>query len=285
MSVLFRNHFAVGFLDAKGQTPLMLLTMNDGHQTLYFGNSLVIDLNKKWGNGTILCAPVQYDNVFQALSPSSLLEEIMRGDENVVFEFNVYNRQTTTSRLFHTIKENETDKWNKVITALHGKRANVVYSDKYVRNPLACFIVANMLGQIINECNLQVNSLSFQLDTMESDRDNRRGWNRYEPLLEPFPSLNDRNKLLQECILEYCDKTPSITTQNQQHFRSLIIETDDYECSIRPDAGFAWGWALDRSAQGMYLVDLTDDLSQSIGLFNYASNSSGILYTIALKKK
>ena len=173
--------------------------------------------------------------------------------------------------------------WNKVFNALSGKRADILYADKYVRSPLGCYIVSSILAQIISRCNLTVNSLSFQLARLEPDRD--RFSRIYDPLLENFTRDSERNEFLKECVYNQCGRTPSISQNNQQHFRSLVIMTDEYECSIRPDGGFSWGWKLEASSQGMELDELKEDLKQDIGLYNYAARNSGILYTVAIKKK
>ena len=283
MSIIFKNSFAVGQLDVKGLQPLILVTMLDGRQVLYFSEQANLQFNSNWGTDRVFCTNYHSGSVFERLDPSRFMQEFGKNNENAVFEFSIFNPNSSTSSLLDTLTKQDEDSWNKVFSALSGKRADILYTDKYVRSPLGCYIVSSVLGQIIRKCRLSVNSISFQLAPLEPER-NRPA--RYaEALLENFAEASQRDAFLKECIVEQCGKTPSISQINQQHFRSLTIVTEDFECSIRPDGGFSWGWKLDRSAQGMNLDDLKYDLTQDIGLFNYAARNSGILYTVALKKK
>ncbi len=282
MSVIFKNDFSVGQLELNGLQPMILVTMNDGLRILYLSEKASRQFNGQWGTGSIFSTRYHTEAVFDRLEASEFMHEFSKNNDNAVFEFNIYDRNSSTSTLLDTLGSQDEDSWNKVFRALTGKRADILYTDKYVRSPLGCYIVSCILGQIIRKCHLTVNSLSFQLAPLEPGRDRSKGYS--EALLENFTEASERNEFLTDCVFEQCGKVPSISQINQQHFRSLVIETEDYECSIRPDGGLSWGWKLDRSAQGMYLEDLKDDFTQDIGLFNYASNTSGILYTVALKK-
>ena len=283
MSVIFRNRFAVGHLDTHQLQPLLLLTMNDGRRILYLGEHVSIKFDRTWGTGCIFSTVYNGEAVFESMDPTRIVREFSRNAGNAVFEFSIMDRHSTTSSLLETLTAQDNESWNKVYKALSGKRADILYADKYVRSPLGCYIVSSILAQIITKCNLTVNSLSFQLARLEPDRD--RFSRIYDPLLENFTRDSERNEFLKECVYNQCGRTPSISQNNQQHFRSLVIMTDEYECSIRPDGGFSWGWKLEASSQGMELDELKEDLKQNIGLYNYAARNSGILYTVAIKKK
>lgn len=285
ISLFFNNQFSVGALDIHHLKPLMLLTYSGGHQVLYFGETISLDPNKTWANGKIFVTDANLQFEPLQVQPSALLKELSRDSGNAVFEFSVMKPHVMSSNLFSTLRECESSQWDKVQHALFGKTANIQYADKYVRSPLNCFIVANFIGQIIADFQINVNSLSLSMAPLEPSKDISRSLRNTEFLMENIKTDAERNDLLKKCIEEICQKTPSISSSNSQHFRCLTIETEEYECSIRPDAGFSWGWKLDRASSGMYLDDLTDDLSQDLHLFNFASSTNGILYTVVLKKR
>ena len=88
------------------------------------------------------------------------------------------------------------------------------------------------------------------------------------------------------CLLKMCGINCEIIHERLPHYRSLTISGKRFELSIRPDGGVAYGRTVDnRTNPDLTLSDVRDNLEQDIDLFNKASKSGGILYTIAYKTK
>lgn len=88
------------------------------------------------------------------------------------------------------------------------------------------------------------------------------------------------------CLLKMCGINCEIIHERLPHYRSLTISGKRFELSIRPDGGVAYGWTVDnRTNPDLTLSDVRDNLEQDIDLFNKASKSGGILYTITYKTK
>lgn len=101
-----------------------------------------------------------------------------------------------------------------------------------------------------------------------------------------FATVEVRNDFLKKCFAKIVGIEPYIEVSNHSHPRFLRIKGAKYECEIRPDAGVAWGWALDnrdKDNRGLRLRDCDESLDRDFALFNKRTYD-GILCTVAWKK-
>lgn len=105
-------------------------------------------------------------------------------------------------------------------------------------------------------------------------------------LTDDFHSYKECDNFLRMCLQRMCGIDCEIIHERLPHYRSLTISGKNFELSIRPDGGVAYGWAVDnRTNPDLTLSGVKDNPKQDIDLFNKVSKSGGILYTIVYKKK
>lgn len=279
LSVLFRNKFEVASLSLQKMKPLLLAKFLDGRQVLYFGDGISQAYSTSWGDGVVYSATPANEYKFDQFDKNAVLMAF-HNDKNVVFEFFIKDRVSGTDSLLNCLMQNEADKWSKIMTSFDGKSVEMEYADRYLCTPLGCIILGNLIKQLNQQFNMRVKSLTFHLnDKMNTNERLQQEW-----MDANFVSISSRDVFIKESIHLITGIEPVIRSGRASHHRCLSIKTEGFSCSIRPDAGVAWGWRLENAFRGMTKDDLEADYNQSIRLFNCVANSTGILYTVAFKQ-
>lgn len=278
ISLLYRKHFEYGMLDLNGLRPVLGVEFRDGRKKLYFGKDVTTPFDSSWGAGIVYKANFVGEFSFAALQMDSLLKRFNSADEGM-FDFKIDVAQTTAVSMFDVMHGYKSEKWNMVDEAMSSEESvEFTYADKYLNTPLGCIILANQVKAIMNQWKLQPQKINLNLAVIRGGF--AYGNNDFDA---DFATSDRRNAFLKMCFEQIVGVEPSVAMFNNLHPRYLQIKGSAYTCEIRPDAGVAWGWALDRQQGNLRLNDYEDNLGMDLKLFNKRRND-GILYTVAWKK-
>ena len=181
-----------------------------------------------------------------------------------------------------TMNTYKSEKWQILNDVMFKEDSvKISYADMYLNTPLGCIILANMVKSLKDVWKVNISSLNLELAQIKSS--NIYGNNDFD---SDFATVEVRNDFLKKCFAQIVGVEPYVEVSNHSHPRFLRIKGAKHECEIRPDAGVAWGWALDNrnmDNRGLRLKDCEESLDRDFALFNKRTND-GILYTVAWKK-
>lgn len=70
-----------------------------------------------------------------------LLSAFSSDDSSFMFEYRI-REHSSLGRFFDSLKAPETGNWNRIISNLRGKAVSIEYSDRYLKTPLGCMLLA-----------------------------------------------------------------------------------------------------------------------------------------------
>lgn len=278
LGLLYSSKFEYGKLDLDGLKPILAVTHNDGRKRIYFGKDVLTTLNDDWGTGVIFSSNYDGNLDFTPLKVENILAKLNSSDEGM-FDLKIKDYSASASTIFDVMSSYRQDKWKdaQAVFAVD-KNVEITYADKYLNTPLGCIILANLVASIAKEWNLNINKLKLNLAAIRGS--NVYGYNDFDA---DFTLASRRNDFLKKCFDQIVGFEPDIEMVNNLHPRYLQIKGNEYTCEIRPDAGVAWGWSLDRLHANLRLEQFEDNVTQDLKLFNKRRND-GILYTVAWQK-
>lgn len=261
--------------------PLMVVLMNDGTVKTYFGEKIDTSYSNKWGSGDVFMTTQSNSLSYTDINREQLLSAFSSGDASFMFEYRI-TEHSSLGRFFDTLKAPKTDDWNRIISNLHGKAVSVEYSDRYLKTPLGCMLLAKMISGLKNEVDLDLVSIKVIVTNIVSIEDSDVPVNA----VRDFANGNRRNSFLKDAISELTGIEPEIKdTGYVEHERCLTIKADNAEVCIRPDAGIAKGWApFGRDNAECADRDFREDWNMDLELFNRQQIGTGILYTVSYKQ-
>ena len=62
----------------------------------------------------------------------------------------------------------EVENWNKIVSNLQGKTVSIEYSDRYLKTPLGCMLLAKMISGLKNEADLNLISIKVIITNIVS---------------------------------------------------------------------------------------------------------------------
>ena len=256
--------------------------MTDGTVKTYFGRNINTSYSNKWGGGDVFLTLQPTSITYSEVNRLQLLNDFSDGDGSFMFEFRV-SEHSSLGRFFNSLKAPETDNWDKIIINLRGKSVTVEYSDRYLKTPLGCMLLARMLSGLKTKADLNIVSVKVIVTAIASSDNNA---DVAVNAIRDFTDGEKRNGFLHDAISELTGVTPKIQDSGYvEHERCLTIKSDNAEVCIRPDAGIARGWSpfgpdnakcTDR--------DFREDWNIDIELYNKQQRGSGILYTVSFKQ-
>ena len=261
--------------------PLMVVHMNDKTVKTYFGEKIDTSYSNKWGSGDVFMTTQSNSLSYTDMNREQLLSAFSSGDASFMFEYRI-TEHSSLGRFFDTLKAPKTDDWNRIISNLHGKAVSVEYSDRYLKTPLGCMLLAKMISGLKNEADLDLVSIKVIVTNIVSIEDSDVPVNA----VKDFANGNRRNSFLKDAISELTGIEPEIKdTGYVEHERCLTIKADNAEVCIRPDAGIAKGWApFGRDNAECADRDFREDWNMDLKLFNRQQIGTGILYTVSYKQ-
>ena len=292
MSVMFKEKLCLGTVDAKGMQPLMITEMSGGSKTMYFGDGINTSFNSSWGQGHIFFTKQVPALSILPINEKKLLSSMNTGSGNYAFEVVAKVQKVSAEGLFGILLNADSTSWQHIKETIKGKSVSIEYTDKYLLKPIDVYILARFIESIKNEFNLQVSSIRVNFDGCLSKYQGAR----YEDyaLREKFEDQPSREMFTRFCFENYAGVSPTILTTNVEHSRPMVFMSDEYKLVIRPDAGIAHSWGINKdrySEPDVLIGDLIQSPNTSIGLYSYnwdrRTNSwinSGELFLISLKR-
>lgn len=258
--------------------PLLIAKLSDGKSSMYFSETNNRSFNENWGTDSPMYQTYQTPRltINQWMPDLSLIKD----DKNIMFDFNIMQQQTYSNSLGALLYDHQTEKWKKIANMIEKSSVDISYTDIYLRSPIGCAMLVQLLEWLKDELTLNIKSLTLNFAQYA------RSYSEYSGLIDQdFEYSTDRNNYIKDCVVDRLGITPRIIEQQLPHFRELSLVSDQFEFIIRPDGGIANGWIVDRAIGRIYNNDLKDDLDQPIRLYNKETHKKGILYTITYKQK
>lgn len=278
LRLLCGNNFECGRTGTRGLTPLLFATFRDGRKRFYFGKDISTNLDGNWGEGTVFAANLCDELTFNPVEIEPLLDKFNAAGEGM-FDFKITESNVCVASLFDVFCRLKPDKWSEIQDVFaEDQNVEITYADKYLNTPLGCVILANLIHSIAKTWRLQIGKIHLSLAAIRGT--NVYGHNEFD---SDFAQESLRNDFLKTCLTELVGLCPDIEMVNNLHPRYLRIQGEKHICEIRPDAGIAWGWSLDRKHANLRLDDFKKDVKQNLALFNKRRND-GILYTVGWQK-
>jgi len=278
LSLLYSCKFEYGKIELDGLNPLLAVTYNDGRKRIYFGKDLLTTLDADWGTGVIFFSNYGGNFDFTPMKVENLLAKL-NGSEEGMFDLKIKDFCASVTTLFDVMRSYRQDKWNDVREVFaKDKNVELSYADKYLNTPLGCIILANLVLSVAKAWNLNIVKLKLNLAVIRGS--NVYGYGDFD---SDFVLASRRNDFLRKCFSKIVGVEPDIEMVNNLHPRYLQIRGKEFTCEIRPDAGVAWGWSLDRLHANLRLEKFEENVTQDLKLFNKRHND-GILYTVAWQK-
>lgn len=280
---VFKNQFkAIDSALSAELYPLMVVTMSDGTIKTYFGKYIDISYSKNWGSGDVFMTIQPNCMSYTDINRLQLLNDFSSGDGSLMFDYRI-TEHSSLSRFLNSVKTPEADKWEIILKKLQGKSVNIEYSDRYLKTPLGCMLLARIISELKNDANLTLTSIKVIVTSINSTEYDS---NVIVNALADFSSGEKRNLFLKDAILGMTGLEPEIQDSGYvEHERCLTIKADNAEVCIRPDAGIANGWApYGRDNADCADRDFREDWEIDLELFNKRQRGSGILYTVSYKQ-
>ena len=282
LPALMRSNFRIADPLQQGMMPLVILTMASGVKKMYFGAEVNRDFGAGWGEGTLYVTESVAEVESSAFDAISAVASLRNGSRNTTFMFSIHEN-STTSTLLSTLEAHEGEEWMKIREGLSGRVVDVKYSDRYLFTPLGCYMLAQLLKSLSENFGISINSVCLALLRPTASYSTNVGMK----VTENFCDQESRNDFLKRCMVEAIGVEPTFLGSGYDysavnHDRCLSISDGFVQCSIRPDAGIAHGWAVQRPCN-VTLENLEDNTFTDVPLYNKIS-SQGIVYTIVYKE-
>lgn len=261
--------------------PLMVVIMNDGIVKTYFGKSIDTSYSKNWGSGDVFITTQPNSLSYADINRMQLLNAFSSGDASFMFDYRI-TEHSSLGHFFDSLKTPEVENWNRIVSNLQGKTVSVEYSDRYLKTPLGCMLLAKMISGLKNEADLNLVSIKVIVTNIVSTDDSDVAVNA----IKDFANGEKRNLFLKDAISELTGIEPEIQdTGYVEHERCLTVKADNAELCIRPDAGIARGWApFGKDNAECADRDFREDWNMDLELFNKQQRGAGILYTVSYKQ-
>lgn len=261
--------------------PLMVVIMNDETVKTYFGKNINTSYSKNWGSGDVFITTQSTSLSYIDINGKQLLNTFSSDNASFMFEYRI-KEHSSLDGFFDSLKAPETEKWNRIISNLQGKTVSVKYSDRYLKTPLGCMLLARMISALKNEAHLNLEAIKVVVTNIVSFDDSDVAIN----VMKDFTNGERRNSFLKDAISRLTGIEPEIQdTGYVEHERCLTVKADNAEVCIRPDAGITNGWApFGRDNAECADRDFIDNWNINLELFNKQQRGAGILYTVSYKQ-
>ncbi len=291
MTVAFKESFSVGHSEMNGMIPLMIAEFSGSSKTMYFGKDIKNSFDNTWGNGQIFETKQVPLLSMSDINASQLLSQMNSSNGNMAFESYVTAHKIHVETLFDELYNTNREYWDKIKNALSDKKVTIEYDDRYLLTPTDVLILARFIQRLKYSFSLEIESIKVNFDNTLSRYDGP-DYNDIS-LGERFPDQPARRDFATFCFEEYLGISPIIRSSYEEHSRPMIIASDDCQLVIRPDAGVAHNWRIDRNENPDVLIgNLVDDPDMDITIFskNWDTRqrllkNKGELYFVLFKKK
>jgi superfamily II DNA/RNA helicase len=257
----------------NGVKNLMIAEFSTQQPVLYFAetNTISDKFDDTWAKGNSFIYNVKTKiNYFDFNEWNINFDFTKIDDKYIIFDFKITDK-TTSHSLAKRITSFETEKWNTIFNKVANSTVNIRYTDIYLKSPLSCRLLIDVVGWFVKKANLTVDKFNLYLTKFKLGRE------------DDFYDTDCRDKYLRG-YANRCELFPNLIKPGRlPHYRELKFENSSFEFIIRPDGGFENGWEVDDDADSDWKDNCKKD--KDIRLSNLSANVGGILYTIAYKQK
>lgn len=274
LSVLaeIRMSFALNTYIANPNGLMTLIFAEFSDKTVsYFAENVSISdrFDENWAKGNA--------NIYKTASESNMFifakwhpnfDFSQNDDKNIVFEVVVKDRNATSHTLASKITSVESEKWKIIFDKIKDSQVNISYTDIYLKSPLSCRLLIDVIHWIKKKANLQIHLLSLNLADFRDSK------------INDFDSIGERDDYVTDYAENFDLPVNIIKPGKLPHRRELKIGNDKCEFIIRPDGGFENGWRVDYAERNS---DWEDDFESDVRLYN--TSMDGILFYVVYKQK
>jgi superfamily II DNA/RNA helicase len=203
------------------------------------------------GNSYLYKVAVESNNVkFTKWEPNF---DFTKNDNSyIMFDFKITDK-TTTRSLAEKITSFKTEKWNAIFSQISNSRVNISYTDVYLKSPLSCRILIDIVSWFVKKANLTIDKLNLYLAEVKMGRK------------DDFDDTDGRDEYLNN-YAKHCKLAPNLIKSGKlPHYREMKFENSCFELIVRPDGGFENGWTVDYADKSS---DWEGDYKKDVRLHN-----------------
>jgi superfamily II DNA/RNA helicase len=237
----------------------------------YFAESVTISdkFDETWAKGNANIYKVACEiNMFTFAKWHPNFDFAQNDDKNIVFEVVVKDRNATSHTLASKITSVKSEKWKIIFDKIKDSQVDISYTDIYLKSPLSCRLLIDVIQWIKKKTNLQIDLLSLNL----ADFRDRK--------INDFDSIGKRDDYVTDYAENFDLSVNIIKPGKLPHRRELKIENDKCEFIIRPDGGFENGWKVDYAERNS---DWEENFESDVRLYN--TSMEGVLFYVVYKQK
>lgn len=252
---------------------LMIAEFSEAKQPIFYfseANKISDKFDETWSKGNSIIFKVTIEsNIFSFTNWNPNFDFTKDNDKYIMFDFKM-TEKTTSRLLAKKITSFEKEKWGTIFDKISNSKVNASYTDIYLKSPLSCRILIDIIKWFVKEANLQVVDFNLYLAEVKNSRQ------------DDFYYTVQRDDYL-ATYANYFGLTPNLKKSGKlPHYRELKFECSEFDFIIRPDGGFENGWTVEWADINS---DWKDNYDADVRLHNLSVNVGGILYTIAYRQK
>jgi DEAD/DEAH box helicase domain-containing protein len=252
---------------------LMIAEFSEAKQPIFYfseANKISDKYDESWSQGSSYIYKVTLEsNRFNFTSWNPNFDFTKIDDNFIMFDLKITEKSPSRS-LAKKITSFETEKWNAIFEKISNTKVNASYTDIYLKSPLSCRILIDIVNWFVKEANLKVVNFNLYLAEVKNRRE------------DDFYYTELRDDYL-ATYANYFGLIPNLKKSGKlPHYRELKFESSEFDFIIRPDGGFENGWTVEWADKSS---DWQDNYNADIRLHNLSVNIGGILYTIAYRRK
>ena len=226
--------------------------------------------NETWTKGNSYIYKVADENIkfnFSEWNPN--ISFTRDNDRHIMFDFKIKSNATSRT-LAEKIISFEPDKWNVIFSKITDSKVNISYTDIYLKSPLSCRLLIDIVTCFVNKAKLKVNNFDLFLAEVKMGRE------------DDFYDTDQRDDYITKYANHFSLFPNLLKSGKLPHYRELKIENNTFEFIIRPDGGFENGWVVDYADK---YTKWEENNKKDVRLHNVSINVGGVLYTVAYKHK
>ena len=257
--------------------PLLQIDYYGKEPELFFAEEVNRNFSAAWGESQ---NPIYKGFIASNLKTTDWNIDInaLQNEDQVIFEFKITQRHSNLKKIFKTITSHNKEKWEKIFSKSVNSNVKITYRDTYLVDPIGCMMINYLIKGFQEEWDMEIESLEFDLSGYNKFNDYSNGL-----ITENFSTQGDRTAFLKDYTERLLDISPTVTERGRlPHWRELIIESPDFELTIRPHGGIKNGWDLNMNETPMDINDV--EIDDDLNLFNKSANE-GILYNVMFQLK
>lgn len=263
--------------------PLLAVSFSDGRTKTYFAPADTDrSLAATWGNGQVYSSAASFPLRCADITAPSVLQQLAGTDGATMFDARI-TADGCLSSLLDALLSQRPEQWERIRPAFEGKTVSLTYSDRYLRTPLGCLLLAHFVRALQQRLGVTIGAAAVSTCAIRDDDFQLKD----TALTNNFLRNSARNRFLQEAFAAIAGITPIVHDDGYiEHGRCLTLKAPSATLCIRPDGGIEHGWApFGHAFDDVTDADIRHDWTADIPLYNRNQRRAGILYTISFERR